>query len=189
MLGVRKVVWAQRPVKWCKGLGQPWLGVDPREKQDNPTKVALPSSAVFTQPCYWFCIAFCSAAWEPERRSRNWRGSRIQDWHICLGGSLSGRPGSDGRLFCLADGRLGAGQGVRVDRSWLVVWVPLPLLAQVIQHVLCNKNPYRGRRTWNKANRGFKSRHHPRSPNELRASSNVLNNLLVSIFCSESWGY
>lgn len=119
MLGVRKVVWAQRPVKWWKGLGQPWLGVDPREKQDNPTKMALPRSAVFTQPCYWFCIAFCSAAWEPEQRSRNWRGSRIQDWHICLGGSLSGRPGSDGRLFCLADGRLGAGQGVRVDRSWL----------------------------------------------------------------------
>lgn len=30
--------------------------------------------------------------------SRDWRQSRIKDWYICLGGSLSGRLGNDSRM-------------------------------------------------------------------------------------------
>lgn len=37
-------------------------GVVPRERQDDPTKVAMPRSVVFTQPCDWSCMAFCSTA-------------------------------------------------------------------------------------------------------------------------------
>lgn len=54
-----------------------------------------------------------------------------------------------------ADGRLKAGQGVRVARSWLTVRVPLPFLLKFsnVSSVIIN-DANKGRRTWTEADQG-----------------------------------
>ena len=71
-----------------------------------------------------------------------------QDWHICLGGSLSGRPGNGGRLCCC--GWLQA-QGWAGSQGWqcgclCFSSLELPSVSSVIIN-----NANKGRRSWNKA--------------------------------------
>lgn len=125
-------------------------------------------------PAPW--LAFCSTAWEPEWRSRDWSGSRIQDWHICPGGSLSGRPGSDGRLCCRGWLQAQAGRGVGEARSPLTVGTSLPFLAQVFHVfsvIISNANKRR-----KKADQGSKPGTIPTYQVILNKSSNVS----VSVF-------
>lgn len=187
LLGNRKCYVENKSRRLGIGACEEWkrsrptiIGVDPRGRQDS-----------FTQVCPWlglwcspspvtglvYCIMFYNLRDRMEKQGLE--AIQDQDWHICFGGSLSGRLGSGGRLGCC--GWLQT-QGWAGSQGWqcrCLCFSSLELAS--VSSIINNTN--KGRRSWNKADQNSK----PDTIPTHQVFLNKTSTLSFSVF-SVQWG-